>query len=556
MQPKLEAAVPVTLCGGTLALFYVYTLRAPYFLDSYGYLNWIASFNQTGEFSYGYRFANTLLYYIPVTLVGEAGLAAVSIVVATLLSGAYYLMVRRDFSTPVAIAASLVFFTAPSTFISATHLKEDLTSLLCFTVCILLTPADSRAIRWIGAGVAYGFALLFKEIMLGALPFVAAYAYVRRSSLDSYKQLLSPRALGRVVGPGSLLCLAALVVIVVVSPTRFQDFLIMASSPYMGKFYGVISHQLPIGYQYWTEALLYLHPWYLLAVLFFLARAPKRPPSQALYLLSALALFVFLANSSVIRMRHYVAVMYFVAPILAEGAYSLASLANSALARRSHRRLPPAAFTIAMTALLACFQVLYVIPTAEYRIKYNPLRGFFGPLGKRLPDNALLLGMDDCPIATYESTLECQNRPPDLTSDEAEAYAASIEEAASRRPVYLLPDFFSYDAKGAIRKNFTTRFNLKPAYKGWYENYHGMTYSPTIDHMIKRVSFQRDCLEPSIVRSPKTVSNQLQIEQAEFYFYCDEAPVAFSAAVYRNHLTNLREAEVLSLERLGSDGKD
>jgi hypothetical protein len=254
----------------------------------------------------------------------------------------------------------------------------------------------------------------------------------------------------------------------------------------MGQFLGLFSDYQTRGMDFWVEALLYLHPWYLLPVTIFIAGLRERSPIQALYLIIAIVLMFFLANVTVIRMRHYVPVFFFLAPVLFEGTRAMIEIASKPL--RTARWQPPwsAVIALAILAVFAMRNLAYVYPTIDYRLRYAPAHGFYGPLSGLLPDDALLLGMDNCPIARYEAGLPCENHPPDLDAAAAQKYSEAIAGRASRRPVYILPDFYAYDVRRHLRRAFASAAVMRAVYTGWWESYHQMTYGISVDDTIAR----------------------------------------------------------------------
>ncbi len=536
-----DVVIGGVLCIVTFAAAWIYTLPSPYFLDSFGYLIGIDKWNRSGEISSHYRFANTLLYYLPVTAFGEIGLKVVGVAFTTATAGTYFAMVRRDFSSIAAVGATLLLLSAPSTVITATHLKEDLTSLVFFCVAILLIRPHAGLLRTFCVGSAYGFALLFKEIMLGAAPFLVAYLHLEGEQVQRYRDCLQVPAIARTALRGLAVAAGAIATVLIVSPNRLSDFTTMASSPYMGQFYGLFSHQQSRGLAFWSEALLHLHPWYLFPVSFFLATLADRPPKQLLYPIMALVLLLFLANVSVIRMRHYVPVFFFLAPVLFDGIRAIFDLLFELLRRADHLRRYSGAFALASCAAVAVAQLAYVYPTLDYRHRYDPSRGFYRPLADALPTDALLLGMDNCPIATYESGLECRTHPPDLDALAARRYTESIADQSTSRPIYLLPDFFDYDAAGHIRRAVEANLSMQSSYSGWWEPYHVMTYGAAVDELIARRERQLPgCVSAERRQTQVEISDDLVLDEIQVVFRCDDGGERrFVARTHRGHRTHL-----------------
>lgn len=537
------------LCLITFSLCCWYTLPSPYFLDSYGYVVWIEEWRRGGELPSSYRYANTLLYYWPVALFGEYGLKIVGVAVTTALTATYYAMIRRDFSPTTALGATLLFLSAPPTVITATHLKEDLTSLLFFSISVLLLRPRAGLARVAAAGVAYGLSLLFKEVLLGALPFILAYLHMRVENIRSFPEAFDARKLLSGAPRVVVFLLASATAVLAVSPTRIGDFAMMAGSPYMGQFLGLFSAHQSVGLRFWDEALLYLHPWYLLPVAFFATTLGRRPPEQALYLPIAIVLLSFLANVSVVRMRHYVPVLFFLAPVIAGGTRAGFDLIHELLAARGWRPARASAATVAICAAVAVAQIQYVRPTIDYRQRYAPSRRFFAPLASALPRDALLLGMDNCTIARHESGLPCESRPPDLSAEAARRYADTVAAAIANRPVYLLPDVFDYDARREVRRAFESTFATRPVYQAWWEPYHPMTYGVSIDDFIAgRLERNPACTAARHETQPLRVSDDLTLDQITIQLDCPTGSPRTVVTAYDGHLTFLSRRTVSIVE--------
>lgn len=545
---RVDRAIAVLLGAIALALGWSYTLPSPYFLDSFGYVAWIREWAQGNPLPSYYRYANTLLYYVPVRLFGELGLKLVSVAVLTALAGAYFAMLRRDFSRAVALGASLLFLSSPAFVISTTHLKEDATSLLCFTITILFVHAQPSRLRVAAAGITFGLALLFKEVMLGAVPFVLAYLYVKGGGLERYRECFSFAALRDALPRTALFVFAALVTVLAISPSRISDFTTMASSPYMGQFLGLFSPLQRQGLAFWAEALLYLHPVYCLPVAFFAFALGRVSILRMLYLAMALVLLLFLTNVTVVRMRHFSPVLFFLAPVIADGTRELGSQLRRLLGFPVRRRWGDAVL-VALCLAVAGAQLAYVEPTLDHRLRYNAARGFYRPLAERLPSDSLLLGMDYCPIATYESGLACRNRRPDLDRRRALAYVENVAELAARRPVYVLQDFAAYDLRGEVRRAFRERFERELVYEGWWEPYHLMTYGRRLDEdQFVRRGGRGDCRLTERRQSLVRISPALALDELRARVQCEDGRSdSLRLLSYRGHRTDLMRGAVYRL---------
>jgi hypothetical protein len=328
-----------------------------------------------------------------------------------------------------------------------------------------------------------------------------------------------------------------------------SDFTVMAASPYMGQFAGLFSARQSVGMQFWSEALLHLDPWYLLPVGFFITGVSRRPPAHALYLMIAVVLLLFLANVSVVRMRHYVPVLFFLVPVIADGTRAALDTFRELLPTRWWRPGWASPVALAICAAVAVAQIHYVRPTIDYRLRYAPSPGFFAPLAGALPADALLLGMDNCPIAQYETGLPCENRPPDLNAEVARDYADKVWAYLTQRPVYALPDVLSYDRRGELRRAFDSRFILRPVHKGWWEPYHLMTYGISLEDFIA-AGLERypACVSASRESKPIGIADDLVIDEITIQFHCPTGGPRTVVTAYDGHLTFLALRTVSILE--------
>lgn len=529
------------LCALSTTFFGLYTLPYPYHLDTVGYIKWIQAYASTGKFPSDFRLANTYLYFYPVQVFGEVGVKVVMVTVITLFTGGYYLLLKRDFGLTTALASPFILLTAPTTLIAVTHLKEDYNALLFLVLALLLLKPRLTWRNSAGAGACYGFALLLKEIALPLAPVLVAYLHVQHHEIRDYRSLFEVKKIWQ-----SLLLLAAfiagaLLICYVVHPARFSDYFRMAASPYLGQFLGPFSSLQSAGYRVWNEAILHLFPYYLIFFVCVIVVAWKRQILKLLYFTAALILFVILSNTTVIQMRHYSPVLMFLSPLILDALLIVV------------RRMIPQAFVQALivqasVVLLVVFQLRDLLPTIEYRLRYNPHAEFYVPLKHLLPDNALLLGMDNCPIASYYTGFPCQRHPVDADAQRYQRFAQRIRNEVTQRPVFLIPDFFSYDRLGEVRKNFPQEFKLSGIFSRLSEDYHAMTYGPPLEEIsagfLKR---QPSCTLVNEERREVQTSERLRLNAVQYSFSCETETRRRQYLEFRGHLTFLSRQTVYSV---------
>ena len=549
----LAAHLGLCLLSVLALLFFVtYTLPTPYYLDTFGYVVWIQTYGEKGYFPSLYRLMNTYLYFYPVKLFGELGIKITTVVVITCFTGCYYRLIQRDFSTPIAIMSTLILLSSPTTIISVTHLKEDYTALLFLALAMLIGSKKSTVHSSL-AGVAYGLSLLFKEATLAVFPCVLAYVYLpwhpQRTDIAPLWRDMRVWHAGRAM---FLFLVGVCLIHFAIAPERYKDFFLMAGSPYTGQFLGLFSQVQRRGYQFWQEAILYLSPWYGVCLVSVGAAVWRRDAKRCLYFVAFLILFGVLSNTSVIRARHYAPALLFLAPLCVDGVLVLGQALRRLLARR---RLPSfGERQLAVACLLGVIslsglQIAYVLPTLEYRLRYHPLKEFYGPLGSHLPADAMLLGMDNCLIASYFSRLPCVKHPVDLDQAAYAHFKHTVREALVTHPVFLIPDFFSYDATGVLKRRFEQDFQLKHVFSGLSENYHAMTYGPSARWVIAQM--QRGfpaCHYASEEHRSVAASPRLTLLSVTYRFACGPDMLAEHFWIYKGHVTYLRQQSIYQVQ--------
>ena len=534
-------------------LFFVrYTLPTPYYLDTFGYVVWIQTYSEKGYFPSLYRLMDTYLYFYPVKLFGELGIKITTMVVITVFTGCYYRLIQRDFSTPIAIMATLILLSSPTTIISVTHLKEDYTALL-FLALAMLIGGKKSIVHSSLAGVAYGLSLLFKEATLAAFPCVLAYVYLAWHPDRTDISALWRDTRVRRAGLALLVFLAGVCFIhFAIAPERYKDFFLMAGSPHTGQFLGFFSKVQRRGYQFWQEAILYLSPWYGVCLVSLGAAVWRRDAKRCLYFVAFVILFGVLSNTSVIRARHYAPALFFLAPLCVDGVLLLGRAVLKLLARRGlpsfgERQLAVACL-LGVTSLCG-LQIAYVVPTLEYRLRYHPLKEYYGLLRSHLPADAMLLGMDNCLIASYFSRLPCIKHPVDPDQAAYAHFKHTVGDALATHPVFLIPDFFSYDASGVLKRRFAEDFQLKQVFSGLSEDYHAMTYGPSARRVIAQIlrGFPA-CRYVNEDHRDVAVSPQLTLLSVTYRFACGADMLAEHFWVYKGHVTFLRQQSIYQVQ--------
>ncbi len=540
----LDSAIASTLALATLCYFSIYTQSAPYFLDTFGYFADILKAHRGDGDPGGYRLANTYLYYFPVVHLGGLGFKVISVAAITAFAVIYYFLIKRDFSRPVAVVATILVVTAPASVITSTHLKEDFTCLAPLALSLVIIGRASH-LGWIfAAGIVFGISLLLKEISLVAAPLLLSLMHYYRHRPSSLSEFFSPRAILRSLGCALILA-AGVGIIGLVHPSRFSDFLVMASSPYMGQFLGPFSPLQARGVSFWHEAILYLFPVYFIFLVSAAVAIRTTNFVKALYLLQFLIMFVFLSNTTVSQMRHYAPAIMFLAPLFADGCKILLELIAR---KKTFARLVPAGLTF-IAIIIGTLQIMYVHPTVEYRQRMSPQVSYYGKLGEQLAADSLLLGMDNCPIARFNTGAPCRTHKPDLTAEGYEVLRAEVDELLQDHRVYLIPDFFSYDANGLVRARFREDFELNVFFSSLGEDYHAMTYGRSIDDVVRRVEDTRNCIQSGPRHITPVKDTDLPLQLFEQAFRCSGQPGKLRFITYKGRQTPLDYQHVFAVSR-------
>jgi len=545
---RLRPQIPlVLLCALSATFFCFYTLPYPYHMDTIGHIQVIQTYANTGKFSGGFRLADTYLYFSPMLVFGEFGIKVATVTVITLFTGCYFLLIKRDFGINIAFASALLLLTAPTTLIAVTHLKEDYNALLFLALAMLFLKTR---VTWYGsaaAGACYGLALLLKEFSLVLAPVLLAYLHVQHHEIRDYQSFFEIKKIWQ-----SLLLIAAfiagvLIVCYIIHPALFSDYFMRmrTTSPYRAHFLGLFSYMQPTGYRLWNEAILHLFPYYLIFFLCVIVAAWNRQILKLLYFAAALSLFAILSNAATIRARHYAPVLLFLSPLIVDALLIMVRVIPRPFART--------VIVHGSVVLLCVFQLRDVLPTLEYRLRYNPHAEFYQPLKRLLPPNALLLGMDNCVIASYHTGLRCMRHPVNADAQRYQKFAQRVQNTMKERPVFLLPDFFSHDRFGEIRKNFPKEFKLAEVFSKLSEDFHAMTYGPSVKALIAGFRRRRpSCALANEERREVQASEHLSLDLVKYSFSCGTETVERQFFEFQGHLTFLSPMRVYSVSERGS----
>jgi hypothetical protein len=285
----------------------------------------------------------------------------------------------------------------------------------------------------------------------------------------------------------------------------------------------------------------------------FLERSPRCRRLALLSIGQAALLGAFLTHVTALHYRLFLWPAFFALPVAALGASRL-------LERVLHRFAPRSAVAPVLVhagAAAAALAALWaVLPAVLLRRAYNPVARFYSEI--RLdPGSTVLLGMDNCIHAAYFTTLECRGHPPHPDERDADAFAAQVERLLeSGRSVYLLPDFFTYDRFGRLRRAMQRSFALRSVEERWYEDYHAMDFGVRAEDLLRSLRERhRGCAVDFATGSPEA-GIAAPVQMAEFGIRCPgDVEHVFSFAMTRGRiLPGLHRDALRRVTPLAADG--
>jgi hypothetical protein len=158
--------------------------------------------------------------------------------------------------------------------------------------------------------------------------------------------------------------------------------------------------------------------------------------------------------------------------------------------------------------VLAAFQIADLLPTLRYRHAYPPQAEYYRGLKGVLSPGALLVGMDESALARHFTGHACLWAPADPDEPHARAFTAALAESARTRPLYALPDLFTYDRDGHFERSIRAAFALERAHVGLGEDYHLMTYGRRMSAVLKDLE-RRGCVAGAAEAVPIAITPSL-----------------------------------------------
>jgi dolichyl-phosphate-mannose-protein mannosyltransferase len=553
----------------TLLFFGLYTQRAPYFADTAAYAESARESiaHRTLPSALAVRFLN-IYFYIPfVWLLGDAGIRVLSVGLIVAFSGVYYRVLRRDWGNRVAFGGSLMLLAVPASVITVTHLKEDFVGLLLVMLALWLIGPRASWGRSAAAGCLFGLACLSKEQPLTLLPFMLAQVGIGYAPDGGWRELVRHAWLRPALLPAAAFLAATAATILGLSPGYFGQVSALTTSPY-GQVLGVGSAMQARGAALWREGMLHLAVLHLLLIPVAIRAIRRRALTSLAWLATALGSFLFASNTSVVQSRHFVMSAVFAAPLIAlaidraaawfervEGAGTPRRPGARGAARpapRHHRvrRRLAAATLPAVAVVLAAFQIADLLPTLRYRHAYPPQAEYYARLKGELPAGALLAGTDESALASHFTGHACLRAPADLDQPHARAFTVALVESARTRPLYGLPDLFTYDRAGHFERSIRAAFALERAYVALGEDYHLMTYGRRMSAVLKDLE-HRGCVAGAPEAVPIAITPSLSATFSRRRLHCPGQEHTLECIEYQGVQTFLTPRTVARLVPVG-----
>jgi hypothetical protein len=559
----------LVLLAFTLLFFGLYTQRAPYFVDTAAYAESARESiaHRVLPSAQAVRFLN-IYFYIPfVWLLGDEGIRMLSVGLIAAFSAVYYRVVRRDWGNRVAFSASLMLLSVPACVITVTHLKEDFVGLLLIMLALWLIGPRVSWRRSAAAGCLFGLSCLSKEQPLTLLPFMLAQVGIAYAPNGGWRELLRRVWLRPALPAGAALLAASAATILVLSPGYFGQVSALTTSPY-GQVLGVGSWMQARGAALWREGMLHLAALHLLLIPVAIWAIRRRALTSLAWLATALGSFLFASNTSVVQSRHFVMSAVFAAPLIAlaidraaawpervKGVGTLRRPGARGAARpapRHHRvrRRLAAATLPAVAVAVAAFQIADLLPTLRYRRAYPPQAEYYGRLKGALPPGALLVGTDESTLALHFTGHACLRAPADLDEPHASAFTAALAESARTRPLYALPDLFTYDRAGHFQRSIRAAFALERSYVALGEDYHLMTYGRRMSAVLKDLE-HRGCVAGAAEAVPIAITPSLSATFTRRTLHCPGQERTLECIEYQGVRTFLTTRTVARLVPVG-----
>jgi len=505
---KILAAIALL---SIMVIFYLFSLKSPYHLDTAQYMKTSADFLETGKIDCYYETRCMVAYIIfPFyQLIGPGALPIVIAASASLAFLMYFIWTSRIFGKGIALASTLFLLAIPASIMTITHLKEDFIALffLFAGFCILM---EQKAWKKYLSAIFVAMAALSKETTVIFIPFYFAYAYLNVQDLKWANDLFSRQSIMKGLKEIFLMAAFLAATILLINPVYPSNVLNLSKSPYLGQFLGVASPLIETGVNKWIYGIggIFFFLQFTGAYLFIVEKDIKKRMIIALFFLQGIAVGIFLINNTVMNYRHFIWTSFVLFPLMSGAIWELLC-----------KKIGSDAGLIGMLALavVSVSLIIMVYPVVEFRSQFNPVEEFY--TSAQIPANSILLGMDSCSLASYYTCAPCYGHAADATKEQAEEFENFIDSALSNgTDVYVLPDVASYDSYGNIQKSLS-KYSIKTVYSGWYEDYHAMNYGYSEEDFISHSKNKTGCSVYPLKTAYEMVGDQ-KVEYLSLYTVC------------------------------------
>ncbi|MBF0319685.1 MAG: glycosyltransferase family 39 protein [Nitrospirae bacterium] len=481
MRLTKERAVAAVMFAAFAVILFAYTLKEPYHYDTVLYMKTVDTFAASSKLQCFFD-ARCLVGYtlIPLSIViGQLTLPVTMAICALLALFFYYLWIKDLAGYRAALISTLFLFITPASLMTITHLKEDFIGLMYMSAALWLAGKGRPPYFKYISGIVLGLAILSKDTITLFLPFFAFYAYMSAVDIkDSLTDVLKKSNLKTGLIHAGIVLGVALAVSFIIDSSHFIGLIRKTKSPYDGQFLGVFSALFATGIGFWrygVGSVLFFAQFIGLAAPFLVKDRVRRLIYTA-FAVEFLAISDFYCNITVVKYRHFLWPGLMSFPIMAVALEEI-------LIKYKVKESTINVYLYGASVLISIVLFMSVSPALSFHARYNPIADFFKNAGIA-KDNATVLGMDNCVFVPYFTKMECGIHPPDPSEAAAREYARGVLSGMEGgKKIYLLPDFFSYDKKGTLRKAFSDSFTGNMVYRNWFVDFHMMDYGYSLDEL-------------------------------------------------------------------------
>ncbi|MBF0516323.1 MAG: glycosyltransferase family 39 protein [Nitrospirae bacterium] len=474
INPFIERTAVAVMFVSFAVVLFAFMLKEPYHYDTVLYMKSVDVFKDSSKLQCFFD-ARCVTGYtlVPLSIMlGKLTLPVTIALTALVALFFYYLWIKELAGFRAAICSTLFLFITPAALMTITHLKEDFIALMYLLAALWLAGKNRPSYFKFIAGVVLGLAILSKDTITLFLPFFAFYVYINETNIkDSLTDVLNRTNINKGLIKVGIIVAAAIAVSLIIDSSHFIGLIRKTKSPYDGQFLGVFSSLFPTGVAFWrygVGSFLFVGQFIGLTAPFLVNDRKKRIIYLA-FAVQFLAISDFYCNITVVKYRHFLWQGVLSFPIMLVAV-------DEMLKRYKIKNTLSNVLVYGTSAVVSAILFVSVYPTLSFHTRYNPVADYFKNAGLT-KDNATVLGMDNCVFVPYFMGIQCGIHPPNPSEDDARRYARDVlANVESGKTVYLLPDFFSYDRDGQLRRAFSEFLSGRVVYSNWFADFHAMDY--------------------------------------------------------------------------------